>query len=61
MLYSSKTYLENIWLEQPHDIWLAHYTTKTDYQGKYRMWQLCNNGRVDGIKGDVDIDIWYND
>ncbi len=61
MLYSSKNYLENIWLEQPHEIWLAHYTTQTNYKGKYRMWQLCSNGKVDGIKGDVDIDIWYDE
>lgn len=61
MLYSSKFYLENIWLEHPYEVWLAHYTTKTDYKGEYRMWQLCSNGRVDGIKGDVDINIWYND
>lgn len=59
MLYSSKTYLENIWFETSHDIWLAHYTKKTNYQGTYRMWQLCNNGKIDGIKGDVDIDIFY--
>ncbi len=61
MLYSSKFYLENIWennMEFP--VWLAHYTEKTSYQGKYIMWQLCNNGRIDGINGDVDIDILYN-
>lgn len=61
MLYSSKFYLESIWenkLDFP--VWLAHYTDKTSYQGKYIMWQLCNNGRIDGINGDVDIDILYN-
>ncbi len=59
MLYSSKTYLENIWLETDYDIWLAHYTEKTNYQGKYKMWQLCDNGKIDGIDGPVDIDIMY--
>ncbi len=59
MLYSSKTYLENIWLETNYDIWLAHYTEKTNYQGKYKMWQLCDNGKIDGIDGPVDIDIMY--
>ena len=59
MLYSSKSYLEKIWLPTKHNIWLAHYTTNTDYQGKYKMWQLCNNGRIDGISGAVDIDIMY--
>ena len=53
MLYSSKTYLDNIWLETDYDIWLAHYTSKTDYKGKYKMWQMCENGKVDGIDTDV--------
>lgn len=61
LLYSSKTYLEKIWLDIDYEIWLAHYTSKTNYKGEYRFWQLCNNGRVDGINGDVDIDIMYLD
>lgn len=61
LLYSSKNYLEKIWLETEYDVWLAHYTSKTNYKGKYRFWQLCNNGRVDGIKGDVDINVMYLD
>lgn len=59
MLYSSKNYLENVWMENDYDIWLAHYTDKTDYKGKYKMWQICENGIVDGINGTVDIDIMY--
>ena len=43
-----------------YDVWLAHYTTKTNYQGEYKVWQMCSNGRVDGIYGDVDINIMYN-
>lgn len=61
MIYSSKTYLENIWLPSNKDIWLAHYTDKTNYQGSYRMWQMCENGRVSGISNAVDIDILYLD
>ena len=57
MLYSSKTYLENIWLKTNYDKWLAHYVDNTTYEGDYSFWQLCDNGRVDGINGDVDIDI----
>lgn len=59
MLYGSKNYLEKIWLPTKYDIWLAHYTDKTDYEGKYKFWQMCNNGKIDGIDGDVDIDIMY--
>ena len=60
MLYSSKFYLETIWENGNYPVWLAHYTKETDYQGKYKIWQLCNNGRISGINGDVDIDIMYN-
>ena len=62
MLYSSKFYLENIW-ENKNDypVWLAHYTDETNYTGKYKIWQMCNDGVIDGINGDVDIDIMYLD
>ena len=60
MLYSSKNYLENVWFETNYPVWLAHYTEKTTYQGKYDVWQLCSNGRVPGIKGNVDINVMYN-
>ena len=57
MLYSSKVYLENVWQDLGYPVWLAHYTNKTNYTGDYTFWQLCNNGRIDGIYGDVDIDL----
>ncbi len=63
MLYSSKHYLEKVWMNRyDRPIWLAHYTSnlnKSSYAGKYIMWQLCSDGRVDGIKGAVDLDIYY--
>ena len=42
-----------------HDIWLAHYTDQTSYTGDYKMWQMCENGKIDGIDTLVDIDILY--
>lgn len=59
MLYSSKNYLERIWDKQEDSTWLAHYTNKTNYRGKYKYWQLCENGNVNGIDNFVDIDIMY--
>ena len=60
MLYSSKFYLENIWdTNINYPVWLAHYTNQTNYDGNYFLWQMSNVGRVDGINGDVDIDILY--
>ena len=60
MLYSSKSYLEDIWFPINDRVWLAHYTDKTNYQGKYKVWQICEDGRVNGIDESlVDIDIRY--
>jgi len=60
MLYGSASYLKNIW-ENRNDfpIWLAHYTTKTNYEGKYSIWQFTDKGRIDGIEGDVDFNVLY--
>lgn len=59
MLYGSKNYLNSIWKYHSYNVWLAHYTEKTDYQSDYVMWQLCQDGTIDGINGAVDIDILY--
>jgi len=59
MLYSSKNYLEKIWYPTQYDTWLAQYNTKVTYEGDYSIWQMSDKGRVDGIQGDVDIDILY--
>lgn len=60
MLYSSKYYLENVWFKTKYPVWLAHYTEYTNYQGEYMFWQLCSNGRVSGINGNVDVNVMYN-
>jgi GH25 family lysozyme M1 (1,4-beta-N-acetylmuramidase) len=59
MLYSSKYFLEEIWFPTEYPIWLAHYTSKTNYAGKYEYWQMCSDGSVDGIKGAVDVNVRY--
>ena len=59
MLYSSKYYLETIWDAKDYTNWLAYYTKNNDYQGDYAMWQVCSDGKIDGIDGYVDIDVMY--
>ena len=59
MLYGSKNYLNAIWKYNTNKVWLAHYTDQTDYDKDYMMWQLCQDGVIDGINGYVDIDILY--
>lgn len=61
MLYSSKFYLENVWMDYENSkVWLAHYTDKTDYEGNYMMWQMTSSAKIAGITDNtVDIDILY--
>lgn len=62
MLYGSKVYLEKVWEDTDvRPVWLAHYTEKTDYKGPFAIWQASCTGRIDGIDGDVDLDILYVD
>ena len=58
ILYSSKNYLETIWHQELFpNIWLAQYANTATYNKSYNYWQMCNTGRIDGIKGNVDIDL----
>ena len=39
--------------------WIAHYYVDTlRYKGKWKLWQHTDAGKLDGIKGDVDFDIY---
>ena len=40
-------------------IWLAEYRSAPLYQGYYHMWQYTSKGAVDGIAGNVDMNISY--
>lgn len=61
MLYGSKNYLENIWLKNNFTTWVAHYTTKTDYQKEYKCWQRTSSAKILGITDNtVDVDICYD-
>lgn len=59
VLYSSKYYLENIWYKDEYINWLAYYNDEFDNYKDYYMWQMCSDGKIDGIDGYVDIDIRY--
>lgn len=60
ILYSSKNYLENIWYQDEYTTWLAYYNDNFNNYQSYYMWQMCNDGKIDGINGYVDINIMYN-
>lgn len=59
LIYGSFTYLNSIWNTPKHKTWLAHYTSKTNYEKDYYIWQLSSTGKVDGINGYVDLNILY--
>ena len=62
MLYSSKNFLNNFWTNRnSRTVWLAHYVDETDYTGDYAIWQASAYGRIDGIDGDVDLNIQFLD
>lgn len=42
------------------DVWVARYNVKHSYKNPV-MWQATSTGKVDGIKGNVDIDFQYKD
>lgn len=52
------------YLQEYPAYWLAHYTKNTaptSFRYRYDIWQYSCTGRVDGIKGDVDLDICLTD
>lgn len=64
MLYGSKNFLNNFWSSDTKNsspVWLAHYVEDTDYDENYYIWQQSNCGRIDGINGDVDMNILYSE
>lgn len=44
-----------------YEFWLAAYTQRMDFAYKIKMWQYTNTGRVPGVEGDCDINIYFPD
>lgn len=63
MVYANKTMLTNnlnaATISAKYPIWLANYTTNTTYTGSFQFWQYADNGKVDGISGNVDMNFFY--
>ncbi len=61
-VYASRNwYNNNLYTDRlgNYSIWLAEYRSVPLYQGYYQMWQYTSKGRIDGIEGNVDMDISY--
>lgn len=59
--YFFTTYLDYEKLQEKYTIWVAQYNDTNTYRGKYDMWQYTSSGKVNGISGNVDMDILYRD
>lgn len=42
-----------------YDFWLARYTDRMNFPYRVRMWQYTDSGKVPGIKGNVDINVFF--
>ncbi|MBO5837959.1 MAG: glycoside hydrolase family 25 protein [Oscillospiraceae bacterium] len=42
-----------------YGFWLAMYDEDIDYEYRVDMWQYTNKGKVPGVKGNVDIDLYF--
>lgn len=62
-IYASENFLgEHLYSNQISSnfkVWLANYSSKTNYKGDYEFWQHTAKGRVSGMRGNVDINFWY--
>lgn len=61
-VYASKNWYENrLHAEKlgEYVIWLAEYRSAPKYEGYYEFWQHTSKGSIDGISGNVDMDISY--
>ena len=44
---------------QDYVFWLAEYNDTPSFSYHFQLWQYCNDGRVDGIKTDVDLNLAF--
>lgn len=61
MVYASKSWFsDHLSVSQfpgSYRIWVAHYASKCGYTGRYDMWQNTSKGKVDGVSGNVDMNV----
>ena len=60
MMYGSKSKLNTIWELDRYTTWLAQYYKEPTYEKDFKIWQVSEEGVVDGINTLVDINILYN-
>lgn len=61
MIYGNPQWLSkhvNLEYLTEYGTWLAHYADTTDYPYAFQMWQYSHTGRVPGIQGHVDLNMY---
>ena len=64
MIYGNlKTFFLMLDMEQleGYEKWFAYYRTPLYFPYEFSIWQYTSTGRVDGIKGDVDLNVSMKD
>ena len=61
-VYGSVSYFEYGRLNsnriKQYPVWVAQYYKKNQYEGDYVGWQYCSDGRINGINGNVDVNMF---
>lgn len=64
-IYSNKDWATNkisgAELGKDYTYWIAQYNDKCTYTGPYAIWQYSSTGSVNGISGNVDMNIQYKE
>ena len=64
MIYGNlKTFMLMLDLEklEEYEKWIAYYDEQVYYPYAFKVWQYSDSGRVNGIEGDVDLNISFGD
>lgn len=64
MIYGNlKTFMLLLDIEQleEYDKWFAYYDDEIYFPYQFKVWQYTDTGSIDGIRGDVDINISFED
>jgi len=62
-IYANRNWFDNYLnkdLREKYTCWIAHYTSKNqNYDEKFSLWQYSSKGLINGISGNVDLNIIY--
>ena len=63
MLYSGQYFMQDelqMSALSEYLVWMPQYNSTLTYTGPYKCWQYSSSGKVDGINGNVDMNVWLN-